>query len=316
MKISTSILPLALAAVATVPSFTAAANVTLSVLTNNLYFMSEILYPNWGQRTRAQLVASSDYVKYHDILVFEECWDSDPCGILRDGLRSQYPYQTPTVGSTKSGWDSTSGSYSSTIPENGGVVIMSKWPITQKRQFIYKDACGADWWSLKGFAYVEINYQGANVHVFGTHTQSDDTSCSSGQAASDRASQLSSMRSYIDSLNIPSNELVIMAGDFNIDRNSAEYASTLTRLNANQAGTFDGFPYTWDPKTNEIAHYNYPNDPSQYIDFVFTDKKHKAVKSMVQTSLYVKSPEYTIQNVAYHEYSDHYPVQTLIEIDL
>ncbi|KAG0001662.1 hypothetical protein BGZ80_009230 [Entomortierella chlamydospora] len=316
MKISTSLLPLALAAVATVPSFTAAKNVTLSVLTNNLYLMSKILYPNWGQDTRAQLIANSDYIKYHDVIVFEECWDSSPCGILRNGLQSQYPYQTPTVGSTKSGWDSTSGSYSSMIPENGGVVIMSKWPITQKRQFIYKDACGADWFSLKGFAYVEINYQGTNIHVFGTHTQSDDSACTSGQAAGDRASQLSSMRSYIDSLNIPSDELVIMAGDFNIDRNSAEYASTLTRLSANQAGTFDGFAYTWDPDTNEIAHYNYPNDPSQYIDFVFTDKKHKAVNSMVQTSLYVKSPEYTIQSVAYHEYSDHYPVQSIIEVDL
>ncbi|KAF9174095.1 hypothetical protein BGX21_009766 [Mortierella sp. AD011] len=351
MKISTSLLPLALAAVATVPSFTAAKNVTLSVLTNNLYLMSKILYPNWGQDARAQLIANSDYIKYHDVIVFEECWDSSPCGILRNGLQSQYPYQTPTVGSTKSGWDSTSGSYSSLIPENGGVVIMSKWPITQKRQFIYKDACGADWYarlqifsichraqqifattnnllsprclyhqytrfSLKGFAYVEINYQGTNIHVFGTHTQSDDSACTSGQAANDRASQLSSMRSYIDSLNIPSDELVIMAGDFNIDRNSAEYADTLTRLNVNQAGTFDGFAYTWDPKTNEIAHYNYPNDPSQYIDFVFTDKKHKAVNSMAQTSLYVKSPEYIIQSVAYHEYSDHYPVQSIIEVDL
>ncbi|KAF9209965.1 hypothetical protein BGZ49_009241 [Haplosporangium sp. Z 27] len=316
MKISTSLLSLAFATFAAVPSFTAATNVTISVLSNNLYLMSKILYPNWAQDTRAQLVANSDYVKNHDVIVFEECWDASPCGILRAGLKSQYPYQTPTVGSTKSGWDSTSGSYSSTTPENGGVVIMSKWPITQQRQFIYKDACGADWFANKGFAYVVINYQGTNVHVFGTHTQSDDTSCSSGQAASDRASQLSSMRSYIDSMNIPSNELVIIAGDFNILRNSAEYNSTLTLLNVNQAGKFDGFPWTWDPQTNDIAHYNYPNDPSQYIDYVFTDKKHKPIISSVQTSLYVKAPTYTIQNVAYHDYSDHYPVQNIIQFNL
>ncbi|KAF8930553.1 hypothetical protein BGZ58_008174 [Dissophora ornata] len=305
MKI-TSFVSLAAAAAAFVPSFTAAAfNGTISVLTNNVYFMSETLYPNWGQRTRAQLIANSDYVKNHDVIVIEECWDSDP-----------YPYQTPTVGQTKNGWDSTSGSYSSTSVENGGVVILSKWPITQKQQFIYKNACGADWFANKGFAYVVLDYQGTNIHVFGTHLQSDDSACSSGQAARYRGDAIDSWRSFIDSRNIPTNELVIMAGDFNTLRDTPEFSSMLTRLDANQPTTYNGYPWTWDPQTNEIAHYNYPNDPPEYIDYVLTDKKHKAVKSAVQTTLNVKSPEYILKSVAYHEYSDHYPVQTVIEVDL
>ncbi|KAK3821423.1 MAG: sphingomyelin phosphodiesterase [Benniella sp.] len=316
MKFS-AILPLAAIATAVMPSFAAAAgNVTISVLTNNVYFLSEILYPNWGQRTRAQLIANSDYIKNHDVIVLQECFANDPCNGLRDGLRSQYPYQTPTVGQTKSGWDSTSGSYSTTAPENGGTLILSKWPITQKHQFVYKNACGADWFSNKGFAYVTINYRGANVHVFGTHMQSDDKGCSAGQAAQCRADALNAWRSYIDGRNIPANELVIMAGDFNIKRDTAEFSSLLTRLNANQPSTYNGHPWTWDTTTNEIAHYNYPNDPSEYIDFVLTDKKHKAVTSAVQTTHKLNSPEYVLKGVAYHEYSDHYPVQTVIEFDL
>jgi len=55
------------------------------------------------------------------------------------------PYQTPTVGHSKSGWDSTSGSYYAASLENGGVTILSKWPIKQKHQFVYKKACGSDW---------------------------------------------------------------------------------------------------------------------------------------------------------------------------
>ncbi|KAG0370439.1 sphingomyelin phosphodiesterase [Gamsiella multidivaricata] len=316
MKIA-SLFPLAAVATALMPSLSAAAqNATLSILTNNVYFLSETLYPNWGQRTRAQLIVNSDYVKGHDVIVLEECFDSDPCGIIRDGLRSQYPYQTPTVGQTKSGWDSTTGSYSTTAPENGGVVILSKWPMTQKNQFIYKRACGADWFSNKGFAYVVLDYNGTNVHVFGTHMQSDDSACSSGEAASCRASQLDAWRSYIDSRNIAANELIIMAGDFNIKRDTAEFSSMLTRLNANQPTTYDGHPWTWDTQTNDIAHYNYPNDSPEYIDFVLTDKKHKAVKSSVQTCLLVHSPEYILKSVAYHEYSDHYPVRTVIQADL
>ena len=49
MKI-TSLLPLAAVVASTVPAITFAANnATLSILTNNVYFMSEVLYPNWGQ---------------------------------------------------------------------------------------------------------------------------------------------------------------------------------------------------------------------------------------------------------------------------
>lgn len=199
--------------------------------------------------------------------------------------------------------------------------------LTSARTHSWKDVCSnnciqlsrictGNRFSNKGFAYVVINYKGANVHVFGTHMQSDDSGCSAGQAAQCRADALNAWRSYIDGRNIPANELVIMAGDFNIKRDTAEFSSLLTRLNANQPNTYNGHPWTWDTTTNEIAHYNYPNDPSEYIDFVLTDKKHKAVRSSVQTTHKLNSPEYVLKGVAYHEYSDHYPVQTVIEFDL
>lgn len=129
--------------------------------------------------TRAGLISNSDYIKNHDVLVLQECFDLTACDAIRSGLASQCkttvmmirllficrrpipllsltqlffsdgalldPYQTPTVGHSKSGWDSTSGSYSSTSVENGGVTILSKWPIKQKHQFVYKNGCGADW---------------------------------------------------------------------------------------------------------------------------------------------------------------------------
>ncbi|KAF9182650.1 hypothetical protein BGZ50_004783 [Haplosporangium sp. Z 11] len=311
---TTSLFPLAAAVASILPAITIAANnATLSILSNNVYFPSEILYPNWGQ---TKLISESAYIKNHDVVVVQECFDSDPCQVLRDGLRSQYPYQTPTVGQTKNGWDSTSGSYSSTSIENGGVIILSKWPIIQQRQFIFKKACGADWFSNKGFAYVVIDYQGTKVHVFGVHMQSDDSGCTAGEAARCRADALDAWRTYINSQNIPAGELVIMTGDFNIKKDTAEFSTLLTRLGAHQPNTYDGHPWTWDTRLNEIAHYNYPNLVPEYLDYVLTDKQHKATKSSVQTVLKVNSPEYILKSVPYHEYSDHYPVRGLIEVDL
>ncbi|KAK3841352.1 MAG: sphingomyelin phosphodiesterase [Linnemannia gamsii] len=319
MKFTSIIAMTAAVAAVLVPSLTSAQsnNATLSILSNNVYFLSHNLYPNWGQVTRAGLISKSDYIKNHDVVVLQECFEVEACDAIRAGLASQYPYQTPTVGQSKSGWDSTSGSYSSTSIEDGGVTILSKWPIKQKHQFVYKNACGADWFSNKGFAYVILDYKGTNIHVFGTHMQSDDSMCTSGQAAKHRGLSLDQWRQYIDSRNIPANELVIMAGDFNILKDSSEFSGLLSRLGAVQPQKYQGWPWTWDTADNSIAKYNYPNMPSEYIDFVFTDAKHSAgVRSVVQTSLRVKSSPYVLKGATYDDYSDHYPIATEIQVDL
>lgn len=144
--------------------------------------------------------------------------------------------------------------------------------------------------------------------------QSEDKGCSKDQDVKNRAKGADAWRAYIDKFNIPADELVILAGDFNTKRNTDEFRSLLGSLEVDQPTTYNGHPSTWDTETNEIAHYNYPNLEPEYLDYVFTDRKHKKVKSAVQTVLNVKAPEYDISGVAYHEYSDHYPVQVVIEL--
>ncbi len=53
-------------------------------------------------------------------------------------LHSQYPYQTPIVGKGTEGWQNTSGTYRKIKKVSGGVGIVSKWPIVQQEQHIYK----------------------------------------------------------------------------------------------------------------------------------------------------------------------------------
>ncbi|KAH7033831.1 Sphingomyelinase [Linnemannia elongata] len=295
---------------------------TLSILTNNVYFLSPLIYPNWGQVTRAGLISNSDYIKNHDVIILQECFHNTACDVIRSGLASQYPYQTSTVGrsNSKSEWDSTFGYYSNRALGNGGVTILSKWPIKQKHQYIYKDGCGYDNNANKGFAYVILDYKGTNIHVFGTHMQSDDPKCTSGLPAWYRRVALDQMRKYIVNRRIPVNELVIMAGDFNIKKDSPEFTGLLSRLSAAQPTKYEGHPWTWDTLDNSIAKYNYPDtvkEPPQYIDYVFTQAKHSAgVRSSVQTSLRVKSSPYVLDGCTYNDYSDHYPVITKIHVDL
>ena len=57
---------------------------------------------------------------------------------LLTNLQSQYPYQTPIVGKGTDGWQKTSGTYRKVKPVSGGVGIVSKWPIVEQEQHIYK----------------------------------------------------------------------------------------------------------------------------------------------------------------------------------
>lgn len=60
-------------------------------------------------------------------------------------------------------WDASLGNFRSYSLVNGGVVILSKWPIEEKIQYIFNDSgCGTDWFANKGFVYVKINKEGKN----------------------------------------------------------------------------------------------------------------------------------------------------------
>ncbi len=131
------------------------------------------------------------------------------------------------MGRSRSGWDATGGSYSATTPEDGGVTILSKWPIVRKEQYVYKDACGADWWSNKGFAYAVLDVNGSRVHVLGTHAQSTDPGCSAGEAAQTRSRQFKAIDAFLDAKKIPAGEQVIVAGDMNVDSHTPEYDTML-----------------------------------------------------------------------------------------
>lgn len=72
-------------------------------------------------------------------------------------LKKEYPNQTAVLGrSSGSEWDKTLGNYSSSTPEDGGVAIVSKWPIAEKIQYVFAKGCGPDNLSNKGFVYTKI----------------------------------------------------------------------------------------------------------------------------------------------------------------
>ncbi|MFT9784808.1 sphingomyelin phosphodiesterase [Streptomyces rhizosphaericola] len=298
------------------PSATAATTTmdtpSLRVLSYNAFLFSKTLYPNWGQDHRAAEIPKTSFFRGNDVVVIQEAFDNGASDALLRNSAAQYPYQTPVVGRSKSGWDATGGSYSATTPEDGGVTILSKWPIVRKEQYVYKDACGADWWSNKGFAYAVLNVNGARVHVVGTHAQSTDPGCSAGEAATMRSRQFRALDAFLDAKKIPASEQVVVAGDFNVDGHSAEYASFLKDADLVAPDTRTGHRYSFDTRDNSIASERYPNDPREDLDHVLHRAGHAKPAGWNNDVVKEQSAPWTVsswgKSYTYTNLSDHYPV--------
>ncbi|QTZ95038.1 sphingomyelin phosphodiesterase [Streptomyces auratus] len=303
---------LAAVTVAATPSASAAAVPHLKVLSYNTFLMSKTLYPNWGQDHRAQAIAAADFFQGNDVVVLQEAFDNSASDALKSRAAAQYPHQTPVVGRSRSGWDATGGAYSATTPEDGGVTLLSKWPIVHKEQYVYKDACGSDYFSNKGFVYAVLDVNGTKVHVVGTHTQSTDSGCKAGEAAADRAKQLKEVDAFLDAKNIPADEEVMVAGDLNIDSHGDEYPALLGNADLAPADSRTGHPYSFDTQENSIAKYRYPNDPREDLDYVLYRNGHARSAGWQNTVVKEESAPWTVsswgKDYTYTNLSDHYPL--------
>ena len=290
----------------------AAATPSLKVLTYNTFLFSKTLYPNWGQDHRAREIPAASFFRGNDVVVLQEAFDNASSDALKANAAGQYPYQTPVMGRSKNGWDATGGSYSATTPEDGGVTILSKWPIVRKEQYVYKDACGADWYSNKGFVYTVLDVNGSRVHVVGTHAQSTDPGCSAGEAAQMRSRQFKAMDAFLDAKNIPANEQVIVAGDMNVDSRTSEYGTMLADAGLAGADARTGHPYSFDTELNSIASERYPDDPREDLDYVLYRAGNARPAGWTNHVVLEQSAPWTVSSwgtsYTYTNLSDHYPV--------
>ncbi|MDX8362693.1 sphingomyelin phosphodiesterase [Cytobacillus sp. IB215316] len=278
------------------------------LLQHNVFLLPTYI-TSWGQADRAKMIGEADYMKNQDAIILNELFDNSASETLLSKLEEEYPFQTPVSGRSKDGWDETLGFYSNFVPEDGGVSIVSKWPIVEQIQYVYEKGCGADYFANKGFVYAKIQKNDYFYHIIGTHAQADDTGCGDGEDASIRQTQFQEISNFVKEKNIPIEEVVFLGGDFNVIMdNEEEYTEMLETLNVDPPGEYTGHSSTWDPETNGILGYEYPDFGPQHLDYIFVEKDHAQPSLWVNEVLNVKSPVWTAILNEYNEYSDHYPV--------
>ncbi|MEG4456884.1 sphingomyelin phosphodiesterase [Microcoleus sp. N9_A1] len=302
----------------------------LKVLTYNVMLLLEGL-GDYDQEERSRNIAPAllnvPATEQADVIIFTEMFSSYSDNIIY-ALRPLYRYYTYRLGKECSGsqWDEYKGKCSnSVVVINGGVVIMSKYPITQKIQLVYNNSAfgSPDYFSNKGAAYVKIDKEGYTYHIVGTHMQADDGKKTYTDI---REKQLQEIKGLVNSLNIPSNEPVIVGGDLNVpytddvtgkfimNRLGGQYNYTLVP----GQGSFSAVSNLYAQCLAEYMHYrpNYDNT----LDYVVylsdylqpTNNPQMAVVHLkTQNPMYWEYMKKKLPDTGgnYNDPSDHYPVE-------
>ena len=261
----------------------------INVMSYNVYMRPTLLFPNDGQTPRSQHI--HDYVHNMDAIIFQEVFDDPSRSVLLANLASEYPYQSSVVNDPASPL------------EDGGVLIVSKWPIEAEDQFLWGNVCWQDdCTATKGIKYARINKMGQKYHIFGTHMDAFNDL----EDVNIRKQQLVLWHDWIDSKSIPANEPVLMGGDFNIDKFTnkwGEYDTLWGNFEAMQP-LYTGWPASWDSDHNYYLRET--ADVPEYLDYILPRTDHKTLVSAENSVLMLRSNH--IDMFRHFDLSDHQAV--------
>ncbi len=245
----------------------------LNVMSYNVFMRPELLFSD-DQTIRADHI--HNYVHDMDAIMLQEVFDNGPRATLLANLATEYPYQTTVV-------DDTGNAL-----EDGGILIVSKWPIEVEDQLLWGSNCNEDdCLANKGVKYARINKLGKKYHLFATHMDAFNEVVD----VNIRKDQLVLWKNYIDSKAIPLDEGIVMGGDFNIDKNTnklGEYDS----LWGNFAGNlplYSGLDFSWHSELNYYLIEDLATYPPEHLDYVINRVDHRAAISATNDVLNLRS---------------------------
>ncbi len=265
----------------------------LNVLSYNIYMRPRSLFKN-GQWIRAQKIP--DKIPGYDVIVFQEAFDDGVRSELLKRLKKKYPHQSRILGSD------------SGVEQDGGVIMVSKWPIVSQKQKLFGNVCSSDdCLADKGVLYVKINKEIKKgeknyFHIFGTHLNNGNWGI--------QKKQLKIIRNFIGAQKIPKSEPVLIAGDMNIRKsNTNQFNAMLGILGASyfSGNQLKGHPFSSDGPLNDLG----DGSPS-YLDYVLYSTRHSQITkaSFAEVRILRSYDEWKefAHEKAMWDLSDHFPV--------
>ncbi|MGA6167580.1 sphingomyelin phosphodiesterase [Amycolatopsis magusensis] len=216
-----------------------------------------------------------------DVLVLNEAFSAEARDMVRS-LADDWPHRTPVVG-RHTRWFTVSG----------GVLVLSRAPITARHQVVFTDHClgTSDRFAAKGAALVRVD----GLWVVGTHLQADAWMPRRAHAV--RTRQLTAIRRLVEDT-VPAGEPVVIAGDLNVGLARKADAERVLGAVLHAAPTC-----TYDAVANPLATPPGYRDVLDYLGAFHHRGRARPVLGPVSVSHFGGD---TIP-------SDHYPVSAKIE---
>jgi endonuclease/exonuclease/phosphatase family metal-dependent hydrolase len=230
----------------------------------------------------------------YDAVALQEAFDDDCRSNLITKLKSQFPYVSSLV------------DIPSNILQDGGTLIISRWPIIRDQTIVFDQCTGSDCLANKGANYVQIVKQGQIFHITNTHAPSFD----SDEARHLRKYAFSKIRTLLDQQAMAGSDAVLIAGDMNVNKYKFpdDYAQMQSILRAT-APKSTGYLNTFDAAVNLNAGNGLSGGTVEYLDYVLIGNENRQPQissNDVRIFRTLRSDLWSTRDL-----SDHFPVAGL-----
>lgn len=224
---------------------------SIKVLSWNIQMLPRIAGDK-AQELRAKAIGYALKGTDYDVIIFQEAFMKDARNVLWEMLKADYPYQSgePIKGGL--------------TLFNGGVWIISKLPIKNRFDKLYRECDGIDCFAKKGATMIEVEKDGKLFQIVGTHLQADEGK-DKQRARDAQYYELAQLLNAHKTDGVPQ----IIAGDFNtMYSDSLRYRGMLNVLGA-EDGPISGMQQcSWDNLVNDFTFTG--KDTCQILlDYVF-----------------------------------------------
>ncbi|EIE88709.1 hypothetical protein RO3G_13420 [Rhizopus delemar RA 99-880] len=186
---------------------------SLRFLTLNIFMRPPLIRNNWSDYKDDRLAYIEKYILPHyDLIVFQEAFafaSRRKDRLIRTARQMGFNHHVESP--RKYPWN---------LGIDGGLLLLSRFPIRESHRIEYPRGQHADWFSVKGavHALIELNSQ-RKMHLYTTHTQASydlNNIINPGDTAT-RLSQFNLLRSFVQDTSNTDDHPILIAGDLNVD---------------------------------------------------------------------------------------------------
>lgn len=189
------------------------------ILTYNIFLRPPLIKTNKNDHKNSRVDEFLKLIEKYDVICLQEAfgfWNKRKQKLVRLTQKLGFAYFA----------ESPNPPIFSTYGIDGGLVVVSRYPIAKAEFHCYPASILGDSIAMKGVLYTKISVSDNSIHLFSTHTQATHNNRFDAETFIARGDQFLSFRQFIDKI-IPRHycegDVAILCGDFNVNSRNPDF---------------------------------------------------------------------------------------------